>query len=58
MDYRKLTKQERTSLRTQGCFCKNWDLVTVKDGFLTDRIRNVTFSGQIQLGVYTKHINK
>jgi hypothetical protein len=56
MDYRKLTKQEINSLKSHGCFCENWENITVRDGFSTDRIRNVTFSGKIQLGFFSEHI--
>lgn len=56
MGYRVLTKQEIDALCQQGCQADNWADVSVKDGFRTGNIRNITFSGKIRLGVFDENI--
>jgi len=56
MGYRVLTKQEIDALHQQGCRADSWADITVKDGFRTDHVRNITFSGKIRLGVFDENI--
>lgn len=52
--YRNLTAQEISVLTGNGCLCEDWSQVLVSWGeqSYTDRIVNVTFSGQIRLGSF------
>lgn len=52
--YRKLTLQEIKNLEAQSCACKNWHLIEVANGFSVERVHNVSFSGNIKLGVFQK----
>ena len=56
MAYRQLTEKEIASLESRGCKAEDWDLVTVAEDFVDDYIRNVSFYGKIQLGVFKKEI--
>lgn len=51
---RNLTDFEITTLVANGCLCEDWSQVLVSwgDRSYTDRIVNVTFSGQIRLGSF------
>ena len=51
---RNLTEFEITTLVANGCLCEDWSQVLVSwgDRSYTDRIVNVTFSGQIRLGSF------
>jgi UDP-3-O-[3-hydroxymyristoyl] glucosamine N-acyltransferase len=51
MEYRKLTTEEITSLKIQGCLAEDWNNVEVRTGFSTERLHNVSFSGLVRLGV-------
>jgi len=55
-NYRKIEPAEISILTSNGCFCENWSRVNVKEGFVADNIRNVTFSGDIYLGSFRKKI--
>ncbi|MFW6172006.1 MAG: DUF4954 family protein [Planctomycetota bacterium] len=50
--YRKLTTEEITTLRQQGCSAADddWDRIEVADGFQAAWVENVRFEGDIQLG--------
>ena len=52
MAYRNLSTEEIAQLERNGCVCENWGGVQVNWGeaSYTDRIVNVTFSGEIRLG--------
>ena len=52
--YRNLTTSEIEALTANGCLCEDWGGVRVAwgDKTYTDRIVNVTFSGQIRLGAF------
>ena len=52
--YRKLTSNEIEQLKLQNCSAKDWQLIEVKEGFTTDYVNNVRFSGNIRLGKFTK----
>lgn len=53
-DYRQLTPQEISVLAGNGCVCEDWSRVLVRWGkeSFTDRIVNVTFSGDVRLGSF------
>ena len=52
--YRKLTEKEIAILDANGCVCEDWSRVQVSWGeqSYTDRIVNVTFSGDIRMGSF------
>ena len=54
MKYRNLSNDEIAQLVRNGCVCENWGGVQVAWGeaSYTDRIVNVTFSGEIRLGSF------
>jgi hypothetical protein len=51
-DFRKLTDYEIATLTSQGCSASNWQEIEVAENFKTDHIHNVTFSGDIRLGIF------
>ncbi len=53
---RKLTSDEISSLERQGCFCNDWKTIDVDTGFNSSSIRNVYFSGKIQLGKFQNEV--
>ena len=54
MEYRNLTPAEVSALQKSGCICDDWSKVLVNwgDESWTDRIVNVTFSGDVKLGSF------
>lgn len=50
-DYRALTQDEIIRLQAQRCHAADWSRVRVKDPFYPDKFREVTFSGDVLLGV-------
>jgi len=48
--YRSLSRQEVEILQQQGCSATNWDQVSVKSGFVPENIRDVQFSGIVNIG--------
>lgn len=54
--YRKIAPSEIEILQNNGCLCDDWSNVNVKDGFIANHIRNVSFSGQIHLGIFRRKI--
>ena len=56
MSYRKLTQQEIAQLEAQGCSARNWADVEVAEAFDARYVRNTTFSGHNQLGVFGREI--
>lgn len=52
MSYRHLTYNEISQLELQGCQAEDWNLVTVKDNFSPQYIKNVRFSSRIRLGIF------
>lgn len=54
MEYRNLNLPEIQQLENNLCFCRDWSKVKVKEGFVTDNIRNVVFSGDNYIGVLKK----
>ncbi|MDR2928337.1 MAG: DUF4954 family protein [Cytophagaceae bacterium] len=55
-NYRNISSPEIEILQKNGCLCANWNRVWVKDGFVAERVRNVSFSGDIYLGVFQRQI--
>jgi carbonic anhydrase/acetyltransferase-like protein (isoleucine patch superfamily) len=53
-NYRKVTDTEIKTLISNGCSCDDWKRVQVKEGFDPSRCLNVTFSGDIKLGIFSK----
>ena len=53
MMYRLLTKQEISTLLSQGCFADNWTDISVTEDFSAANIRNTVFEGKIKLGLYS-----
>lgn len=52
MSYRHLTYNEISQLELQGCQAEDWNLVTVKDNFSPQHLKNVCFSSRIRLGIF------
>lgn len=52
MSYRHLSSDEITQLEVQGCQAEDWNLVTVKECFSPQHIKNVRFSSQVRLGLF------
>ncbi|MDR0394902.1 MAG: DUF4954 family protein, partial [Tannerella sp.] len=55
--YRNITASEIRSLQNNGCFCEDWSCVKVKDGFIAGHVRNVSFSGNVFLGIFGRKIS-
>jgi carbonic anhydrase/acetyltransferase-like protein (isoleucine patch superfamily) len=52
--FRKLTSAEIKKLMSNGCSSDDWTKVQVTDGFDPERCLNVTFSGDVKLGIFSK----
>lgn len=52
--YRKLTAQEIAQLQANRCTADDWSNIEVVDGFSTEHISEVEFSGNIRLGRFEK----
>jgi hypothetical protein len=52
--YRKLTAQEIAQLQANCCTADDWSNIEVVDGFSTEHISEVEFSGNIRLGRFEK----
>ena len=50
--YRKLTSEEIAALLRQGCQAHDWQQIEVKEGFSTEYVSDVRFSGWVRLGVF------
>ena len=55
-DYRTLTNDEINILEEQGCSAEDWTAISVDDDFSTSHIHNVSFYGEVNLGVFEKNI--
>lgn len=49
---RALTPEEIIVLQQQGCTAGNWEDIRVAEGFSSQYVRNVSFSGNIELGAF------
>lgn len=54
--FRKISSGEIAALERQGCSSDSWDNVMVVPDFLTDNIRNATFSGSNYLGRFDNEV--
>ncbi|MBN1413338.1 MAG: DUF4954 family protein [Spirochaetales bacterium] len=52
MSYRELHKKEIEQLESQGCSAPDWKAVQVMEPFHPERIKDVSFSGTVRLGVF------
>jgi hypothetical protein len=52
--YRNLSDTEIKTLKAGGCRCDDWKMVKVASGFNPSQCTNVTFSGDVKLGEFTK----
>lgn len=52
--YRNLTESEIRNLESNNCYCDNWKLVRVKNGFNTDYVRDSVFSDNVTIGIFEK----
>ena len=55
-NYRDISPLEIDILQKNQCFCSDWSKIKVKEGFIVENIRNVSFSGDIYLGVFKRKI--
>ncbi len=56
MMYRLLTDEEITLLEDHGCQAENWEAIMVAEDFKPTYVHDVTFYGDIKLGVFEKNI--
>jgi acetyltransferase-like isoleucine patch superfamily enzyme len=49
--YRLVDLNEIKTLELRGCSAEDWNRIEVKDPFYPDRLRNVKFAGNVQLGI-------
>lgn len=49
-NYRKLTVEEISLMKSQMCTATDWDAIEVADGFKADHVRHCRFSGNIRIG--------
>ena len=56
MIYRLLTDEEITLLEDHGCKAENWEAIMVAEDFKPTYVHDVTFYGDIKLGVFEKNI--
>lgn len=49
-DYRQLTSDEITTLRSQGCMAEDWGRVSVRGTFAPERVSCVSFMGDVRIG--------
>jgi carbonic anhydrase/acetyltransferase-like protein (isoleucine patch superfamily) len=54
VNYRNLSDPEIITLKANGCRCDEWNRVKVSGGFDPSHCSNVTFSGDIKLGEFTR----
>ena len=54
LNYRNLSSSEIQILEKNGCICSDWNKVKVKEGFIPERMRQVSFSGDVFLGVFQR----
>ncbi len=54
MEYRSLTIEEIGILESRGCKAEDWSAINVAYDFSPDNIRNVSFYGEVNLGVFEK----
>ena len=55
-EYRQLTEGEILTLEDQGCYAQDWNNVKVAEDFLPHYVKNVSFYGYNNLGVFEKDL--
>lgn len=55
--YRKLGLDEIEVLKSNMCFCSDWTLIEVREGFSPEYVHNTRFSGRIRLGAFRKEFS-
>ncbi len=55
-DYRSLTFEEIGILERGGCQAEDWNRVMVAEGFRAEPLKNVSFYGDVRLGVFEKDL--
>jgi hypothetical protein len=55
--YRNLTNQEIQELVKNHCLAEDWNRVLVVDGFRTENVRAVMFSGDVKLGRFSAKVS-
>ncbi len=55
-DYRSLTFEEIGILERGGCQAEDWNKVLVAEGFRAEPLKNVSFYGDVRLGVFEKDL--
>lgn len=53
-NYRDLSQGEIEIMEKNGCSAADWFKVKVKDGFIPERLRSVSFSGDVLLGIFKR----
>ncbi len=56
-NYRPLTDVEIEQLRLQGCRAENWSHVMVSESFTPEHLFQVSFFGDIRLGIFEKELD-
>jgi len=56
MEYRALSATEIEQLEKQGCRAADWQAVTVSEPLHAERLHNVHFQGEVQLGCFEKEL--
>ena len=56
MDYRLLTEEEIIILENNGCTAEDWTAINVAEDFQPNYIKNTSFYGEVNLGVYEKNV--
>lgn len=56
MEYRLLRDEEISILENNGCTAEDWTAINVADDFHPNHLRNVSFYGEVYLGVFEKNI--
>lgn len=55
-NYRSLTLDEIETLERSGCTAEDWNNINVSEDFTPAHVYNTVFCGEINLGVFDKHI--
>jgi len=55
--YRQLSDAEINLLEIQGCYCEEWERITVVHDFSTQFCHDIVFTGDVQLGLFGKIVN-
>lgn len=56
-DYRSLTEEEISILEDNGCTAEDWSSISVSEDFQPAYVRNVAMYGDVNLGVFDKHVD-